>query len=85
MQDLRDAFRALRTTPVVTLVAVLSLGLGIGANTAIFSILDSLVLRSLPVSEPQRLALMTVEGRPPSSWTNPIWEEVRARQRLREG
>jgi predicted permease len=46
-------------TPVVTFVAVLSLGLGIGANTAIFSLVDRLVLRSLPVREPARLAMLT--------------------------
>ena len=49
MNKLRIAFRTLRSTPVVSLVAVLSLALGIGANTAIFSIVDSLVLRPLPV------------------------------------
>src|SRR5437899_8883051 len=49
MQDLRLAFRSLRATPIVTVVAILSLALGIGANTAIFSLVDSLVLRSLPV------------------------------------
>jgi hypothetical protein len=47
--DLRLAIRTLRSTPVVTVVAVISLALGIGANTAIFSILDSLLLRALPV------------------------------------
>ena len=51
MQDLRDAFRALKATPVVSIVAIVSLALGIGANTAIFSILDALLLRSLPVKE----------------------------------
>ena len=49
LMDLRLAIRTLRSTPVVTVVAVLSLALGIGANTAIFSILDSLLLRALPV------------------------------------
>jgi hypothetical protein len=48
MTDIRDAIRALRSTPVVTTVAILSLALGVGANTAIFSILDTLRLRSLP-------------------------------------
>ena len=58
MQDLRLAVRALRATPVVTAIAVLSLALGIGANTAIFSLVDSLILRPLPVAEPQRLAIL---------------------------
>ena len=58
LQDLRLAIRSLRATPVVTLVAILSLALGIGANTAIFSLVDRLVLRSLPVREPARLALV---------------------------
>ena len=58
LQDLRLAIRSLRATPVVTFVAVLSLALGIGANTAIFSLVDRLVLRSLPVREPARLALV---------------------------
>ena len=52
MQDLRLAFRALRATPVVSFVAVLSLALGIGANTAIFSLVNSLFLRMLPVRDP---------------------------------
>jgi putative ABC transport system permease protein len=59
MQDLRLAFRALRTTPIVTAVAVLSLALGIGANTAIFSLVDSLILRTLPVADPQHLVILS--------------------------
>jgi len=55
LQDLRFAVRALRATPVVSIVAILSLALGIGANTAIFSLVDSLILRSLPVADPLRL------------------------------
>ena len=49
MADFRDAFRALSRTPVVSVVAILSLALGMGANTAMFSIVDALVLRPLPV------------------------------------
>jgi predicted permease len=82
MSDLRDAGRALRATPIVTAVAILSLALGIGANTAIFSIIDSLLLRSLPVRAPERLAL--VKQRPTDlygSWTNPFWEQIRDRRR----
>jgi putative ABC transport system permease protein len=79
VQDLRLAFRSLRATPVVTAVAILSLALGIGANTAIFSIVDSLVLRALPVSEPQQLATMTGGLGPTSTWTYPIWTELQHR------
>jgi putative ABC transport system permease protein len=79
MGDVRDAYRALRATPVVSLVAVLSLALGIGANTAIFSILDGLMLRALPVREPDRLVHVLV-AQDNSGWTNPLWEQIRDHQ-----
>ena len=53
--DVRYAVRLLLKTPAVTLVALLSLALGIGANTAIFGVINALLLRSLPVHDPQRL------------------------------
>ncbi len=87
MHDLRDALRTLRASPVATAVAILSLALGIGANTAIFSILDSLLLRTLPVNEPERLVM--VGERPISvsraAWTNPIWEAIRDRAQAFDG
>jgi predicted permease len=73
--DWRAAIRALRAAPVVTTMAVISLALGIGANTALFSILNSLLLRPLPVSAPHRLVLLQED-----SITHPIWEQIRHRQ-----
>jgi predicted permease len=73
--DWRDGWRSLRGTPAVTALAVLSLGLGIGANSALFSIYNGLMLKPLPVAAASRLVLLAND-----SWTNPIWEEIRARQ-----
>jgi predicted permease len=55
MRELRDALRQWARTPVITFVVVLSLALGIGANTAIFSLIDAVMIRPLPVEAPQRL------------------------------
>src|SRR5690348_2691888 len=67
MPNLRLALRTLFKTPFVTLVAVLSLALGIGANTAIFSLFNELLLRPLPVSEPDRLVNLSAPGPKPGS------------------
>jgi putative ABC transport system permease protein len=61
-QDARYAMRGMRRTPAFTAVAVLSIALGIGANTAIFSLIDALMLRWLPVSNPQELLLLKMQG-----------------------
>src|SRR5262245_10128740 len=78
--DLRYSLRALRGSPAFATVAILSLALGIGANTAIFSLLHAILLRPLPVTNPEELLLVTEEGSPYSRFTNPLWEELRARQ-----
>ncbi len=91
MQGLRLAIRSLCATPVVTTVAILSLALGIGANTAIFSIVNWLVLRPLPVNDPARLAL--VAGGIPTyplipqlpGYTAPIWMAMRDRAEAFDG
>ena len=61
-QDLRYGIRQLRLNPWFTLAAVLSLALGIGANTAIFTLFDQIVLRLLPVHNPRELVQLRVEG-----------------------
>jgi len=75
-QNLRYALRTLGKSPMFTLVAIISLALGIGANTALFSFMDRLLLRSLPVQDPELLTLLEspgpwvgrVENAAPFSW-----------------
>ena len=83
IQDLRFALRGLLKAPVFTAVAVLSLALGIGANTAIFTLLDQVLLRRLPVKDPEQLALLTMRGGTHygSNWggnaiSYPLYEDV---------
>src|SRR5438034_9941204 len=70
IQDLRYGARMLRRRPGFTLIAVITLALGIGANTAIFSVADKLLLRSLPVKDPQQLALVSGETVSPKFLNN---------------
>ena len=86
MQDLKFAFRQLAKNPGFTAVAVLTLALGIGANTAIFQLLNAVRLKSLPVKNPQELIEIRIVGGNPgigisdgsnSEMTYPLWEQFR--------
>ena len=84
-QDLRFAVRALGVTPVVTGAAILSLALGIGANTAIFSLLNAILLRPLPVAQPDRLVALASGQRSNEPFPQAVWREVRDRRILDDG
>jgi predicted permease len=73
--DVRYGLRQAARNPGFTAVALLTLALGIGANTAFFSIFNSLILRPLPVRDPDSLALLSH-----GSWSYPIWNEIRLRE-----
>lgn len=88
-QDLKFGLRLLRFNPVFACAAILSLALGIGANTAIFQLLDAVRLRSLPVKNPQELARVAIDHRNSASGsftsrysdlTYAMWELIRAKQ-----
>src|SRR5271170_6697955 len=63
MQDLRYSLRQIRRSPGFMMTAVLTLALGVGANTAIFSLLDQALLRSLPVRAPEQLVILSAPGK----------------------
>ena len=68
LQEIRLGLRQMRKAPVFTVVAVLTLALGIGANTAVFTLLDQALLRSLPVSHPEQLVRLHSTGRAPGHY-----------------
>jgi hypothetical protein len=92
--DLRYGLRTLGRSPVFTIVAVSSLALGIGANTAIFSLLNQVMLRMLPVSEPERLVVLHTEGQR-EGWSSsdnneavfsyPMYKDLRDRNQVLDG
>ena len=85
LQDVRYALRALRSSPGFAAIAILSLALGIGANTAIFSLIDAVILKTLPVSHPEQLVQLVMKTEGGASFTNPIWEQVRDHQDVFSG
>ena len=88
-QDLRFGLRQLRLSPGFAMIGILSLALGIGANTAIFQLIDAIRLRSLPVQKPEQLATVKIA---PRDWANgnfrsgysdltyPMWQQIAAKQ-----
>ncbi len=82
--DLRYALRGFANAPGFTVVAILSLALGIGANTAIFSLIDAAMLRDLPVSHPEALQ-QVMTGTASAYFTNPLWEQIRDHQDVFSG
>ena len=93
VRDGQYGLRVLRRSPAFTAVAILTLALGIGANAAIFHLIDALSLRSLPIANPQELAEIEADGiegfgvdaGPNGRVTYPLWEQMRTHQRAFSG
>jgi len=83
--DLRYALRGFRRNPGFAAVAILSLALGIGANTALFTLTNAVLLRSLPVRDPGALVRLTKDEADDDAFTNPLWEAIRDRQNVFDG
>jgi predicted permease len=94
LQDLRYAARILRRSPALTATAVLTLALGIGANTAVFQLINAVGMRSLPVEDPGALAEVRIAGGNKGfgitngrygQLTRPVWQELQAHQEAFSG
>src|SRR6058998_501632 len=95
VQEIRYSIRSLRKTPIFTTVAILSLALGIGANTAIFTLMDQVLLRLLPVEDPERLVMLDGPGTSSGSThrhsdtltplSHPMFEGLRDRNTVFDG
>jgi predicted permease len=91
LQDLQYSIRTLRKSPVFLAVAVLSLALGIGANTAIFTLIHQLILQPLPVREPDRIVMLAGRGKHyggnngPDKLSYPMYQEIRDKNQVFSG
>jgi putative ABC transport system permease protein len=85
LADIRYAVRGLAARPGFVVVAVVSLALGVGANTAIFSLTDALILKSLPVRHPEQLLDVDMGSPDNNYFTNPLWESIRDEVRAFSG
>src|SRR5205085_9826657 len=84
-QDLRYAARGLRKSPGFAIAAILILGLAIGANTAVFSVMNALLLKELPVEHPEALmtiSALSLDHKPNQDLSYPIYREIAARQNV---
>ncbi len=84
-QDIRYGARQLLNQRTFTIIAVLTLALGIGANVAIFNVLDAVLLKQLPVERPEEIYLVHSDKSGNTSFSNPLWEQVRDRQDVFSG
>src|SRR5580765_2604779 len=91
LRDLHYSLRTLRKSPVFLSVAVLSLALGIGANTAIFTLIHQLILQPLPVRDPERLVMLAGRGNHyggnngPDRLSYPMYQEIRDKNQVFSG
>ena len=91
LRDLLYSLRSLRKSPVFLAVAVLSLALGIGANTAIFTLINQLILQPLPVKDPEQLVMLAGRGRHyggnngPDRLSYPMYQEIRDKNQVFSG
>src|SRR5581483_4073534 len=91
LRDLRFSLRSLRKSPVFLAVAVLSLALGIGANTAIFTLIHQLILQPLPVRDPEQLVMLAGRGKHyggnngPDRLSYPMYQEIRDKNEVFSG